>query len=377
MEIYREDKSVVLRYAEHLQGLSPAGLHQVSMREGARILRLSPYRQVGIDVLDLSTLSTTGTFKDWVACVAVARTRAAGRHVIAAQSSGNTANALAAYAARAGLRAVILYPPQSRRRIHAVPARHPGIDLVEVDACEKHIKDILQDAARAADVPALPTLHDQYEGNKLRAYFLRDAVGRSGQGWDWHAQALSSAYGPLGFYRGLAETCSASPARAKVPRFLGVQQESVAPYARALSGAGPPEEDVVMLEPTLFRRSVPADLIDRVRQMCVASNGTVRCLPNARYLQWEPRAVAMMGEAGAEITLSVDGRPQERAGLYSLAGVLEAIEDGTISPGERALAVFTGGSGPVAATFLPDHRVTAADARSYVTQLLAAPTTRP
>ncbi|UQA92480.1 pyridoxal-phosphate dependent enzyme [Streptomyces halobius] len=368
MELYREDQSVVLRYAEHLSGIDSAALRRASLREGARILRLPSFHQVDIDVLDLSTLSTTGTFKDWVACVAVARALAAGHRTAAAQSSGNTANALAAYASRTGIRLVALYPPASRRRIHPRLARHPRVDFVEVQAPEKQIKEILHAATCAVGVPALPGAHDQFEGNKLRAYFLRDAARAIGHGWDWHVQAVSSAYGPLGFYRGVAEADPAVPRVA--PRFLGVQQEAVTPYACALDGAIAAPE-AAMLEPTLFRQSLSSDLIDEMRQVCTRTNGTVRCLPNRHYLKWEPHAIAMLSDVGIMVTHTPDGQPQERAGLYSLAGALEAISDGVIPAGNRVLPVYTGGSGPVTDPYIPEHVVTAQDATPLVERILA------
>ncbi|MFI6151600.1 pyridoxal-phosphate dependent enzyme [Kitasatospora sp. NPDC051170] len=366
MELYREDESVVRRYAEHLEGVDPDVLRRVSLREGARIVRLPSYRRVGIDVLDLSTLSTTGTFKDWVACVAVARAVRDGHPVVAAQSSGNTANALATYASRAGIRLVALHPPASRRRIHPRLARRPGVTFVEVSATEHEIKEILRDATRATATPSLPVLRDQFEGNKLRAHFLRDAGRAVGHGWDWHVQALSSAYGPLGFYRGLAE---AYPAGHAEPRFLGVQQEAVAPYVRALTGTVT-EPGAEMLEPTLFRKVLTPELIAQVRDICHRTDGAVHCLPNQDYLSREAKAIDLLSGAGVEVTPTPEGQPVERAGLYSLAGTLQAIDDGTIPPGDRALAVYTGGSGPSTEPYVPQHVVTREEATDLLKELL-------
>jgi len=366
MELYREDESVVRRYAEHLDGIDPDVLGRLSLREGARIVRLPSYRQVGIDVLDLSTLSTTGTFKDWVACVTVARAVQDGHTVAAAQSSGNTANALATYTSRAGIRLVAMHPPASRRRILPRLARHPRVTFVEVHAPEHQIKEILRAATHATSTPALPRLRDQFEGNKLRAHFLRDAERAVGHGWDWHVQSLSSAYGPLGFYQGLAE---ARPAGQAVPRFLGVQQEAVAPYVHALTGAVT-DPEAEMLEPTLFRKVLTPELIAQVRDICRQSDGTVRCLPNRSYLSWEPRAIDLLSGVGIEVTRTPEGRPVERAGLYSLAGTLQAIDDGTIPPGDRALAVYTGGSGPSTEQYVPQHVVTQEGATDLLQELL-------
>ena len=372
MEIYREERSVVLRYARQLRGADPKVLRRVSLREGARLVRLPPRGGVEIDVLDLSTLSTTGTFKDWVACVAVAASVARGHDAILAQSSGNTANALARYASNAGIRCVILYPPTSRRRLYPQLADVPGVDFVEVDAPEHEIKQILRDYSRRSGIPAIPALPDQYEGNKLRAYFLSDASDRLGCNWDWHVQALSSAFGPFGFYRGMQEIQRIRHSAMPTPRFLGIQQEAVFPYARAVAGASA-EPAARMIEPTLFRQVLTPELIDEMRGICATSGGTVRHLTNRRYLDLEQSAIAVLAAAGVAITLDGNGEPRERAGLYSLTGAIDAIDHALIKPGERVLVVHTGGSGPaVATTFEPNHVASQRDAPAVIASALAA-----
>ena len=335
-------------------------------------MRLGAHRGAAIDVLDLSTLCSTGTFKDWVACVTMARALGRGQRTVLAQSSGNTANALARYAAHVGVGCAILYPPASRRRIQVALAGLPGVAFVEVDAPERRIKELLGEYASASGIPAVPSLHDQYEANKLRAYLLADAARELGDRWDWHVQALSSGYGPLGFYRGIAEIQRSSAVAAPPPRFLGIQQEAVAPYAGAIAGAAG-DGRAPMIEPTLFRRSLTTALVDEMRRVCSETSGTVRCLSNRRYLELEPSAVAMLTAAGLTTTLAEDGTPRERAGLYSLAGALDAIDHRVIRTGDRVLVVYTGGAGRASASsFRPARVATPGDAHAVLAEAVAA-----
>ncbi|MER7847334.1 pyridoxal-phosphate dependent enzyme [Kitasatospora sp. NPDC096077] len=354
MEIYTQDR-VVRRYAAHLPA-DPALLRRAALREGGRIVQLPPQREVLIDVLDLSTTNTTGTFKAWLVCLAVAQCLRREQPLVLAQSSGNTANALAAYAVHTGLRAVLLHPPASRRRIAPDLADSGAVRFVEVDAPEQRIKAVLAECTAALHLPAAPTPADQDEANKLRAFLLRDAGRELGRRWDWHVQALSSGYGPIGYYQGLRELRREPGGAVALPRFLGVQQEAVAPFVHALGldddrAARAPEDhgrapEPELLEPTLFRRSLTEELVARMRRLCAESRGTVRALANSRYLQLEPRAVTLLRDAGVPVAPGADGVPHERAGLYALAGALDAIEQGLIRPGERVLAVYTGGAAP-------------------------------
>jgi hypothetical protein len=127
-----------------------------------------------------------------------------------------------------------------------------------------------------------------------------------------------------------------------------------------------------MLEPTLFRRTLTPDLVDRMRRLCRQTHGTVRRLPNDRYLYWEPYAIDLLENVGIPLTRNPDGTPRERSGLFSLAGTLEAAATGLIPEGQRALVVHTGGSGPAAGTYTPHHSVTADQAPALLSRLLSA-----
>lgn len=360
MELYREESSVVLRYAAHVRDLSPSVIASCSIAEGARIVELPGYRDVAIDVLDLSTLSATGTFKDWVACLTVAACQQREVPLFFSESSGNTGNALSMYAAQAGVRCVILYPAACRGKIRDYPATLPNVRLIEVSAPEAVIKSRLAEISGRAGIPWLPVMDGQLESNKLRAYFLRDAARELGREWEWHAQALSSGYGVFGFYRGVAEIQAQHGLdEMRPPRLFGVQQEAVSPYARALAGL-PATGGGAMVEPTLFRAAPPEAFVREIRRICAQTAGTVLGMTNGEFFACEPAAIALLEAGGVGVEMDPrTGSPRERAGLYALTGVMHAVDHGTIEPGSRVLVVFTGGA-PLAK---PGAGLSAASAR--------------
>lgn len=97
-------------YARMLPIVDPG--HIVSLGEGATPLtgapRLAAHHGLGQVLCKYEGANPTGSFKDRQISVAVSHAREAGADTIAVVSSGNVACATAAYAARAGMRAVCL-----------------------------------------------------------------------------------------------------------------------------------------------------------------------------------------------------------------------------------------------------------------------------
>src|SRR2546429_1613610 len=103
--------SLIERYRERLS-LEP-GDPVVSLNEGSTPLVEAPVisERVGASVyLKLEGANPTGSFKDRGMTVAVSRAKGAGAEAIICASTGNTAASAAAYAARAGLRGVVIVP---------------------------------------------------------------------------------------------------------------------------------------------------------------------------------------------------------------------------------------------------------------------------
>src|SRR3954449_12034952 len=76
--------------------------------------------------LKLEGLNPTGSFKDRGMVVAVERAAESGARAVVCASTGNTAASAAAYAARAGLEAVVLTPAGATAGAHGARGRHAG-----------------------------------------------------------------------------------------------------------------------------------------------------------------------------------------------------------------------------------------------------------
>ena len=125
--------SVVGRYRDRLP--LDAGIVIVTMGEGSTPLVPAPRlsERLGVELwLKLESMNPTGSFKDRGMTVAVSRALADGARAVICASTGNTAASAAAYAARAGLAAVILQPAGAVALGKLAQARAVGARVLEV-----------------------------------------------------------------------------------------------------------------------------------------------------------------------------------------------------------------------------------------------------
>ena len=124
---------LIERYRERL-ALAP-GTPAVSLGEGSTPLLHAPRlsARLGIELwLKWEGANPTGSFKDRGMCVAVSQALAEGAGAVICASTGNTAASAAAYAARAGLRAIVLEPEGAVALGKLAQARAAGATVLAV-----------------------------------------------------------------------------------------------------------------------------------------------------------------------------------------------------------------------------------------------------
>ena len=228
------------RYHELLP-VSAAG-RVVSLGEG--MTPLLPMRALGkaLGIPGLlmkdESLVPTGTFKARGAAVGVSRAAELGVRGVAMATNGNAGAAWAAYAARAGLRSLIV-----------MPADAPEITYAECSAAgaEVYLTDgVIGDAARivAAAVPDragyqdVSTLKEPYriEGKKTMGVEIAEQLG-------WRLPSVivyptGGGVGIIGIYKALRELAELGWISGELPRLVAVQASGCAPIVAAFaSGA--------------------------------------------------------------------------------------------------------------------------------------------
>jgi len=122
----------------------------------------------------------TGSFKDRGMSLAVTRALERGAAGVVCASTGNTAASAAAYAARAGLRAVVITSRGAVARGKIAQARAAGADVREIDGT---FEDAHREARRLADEEGFVNVNsinpDRIEGQSSAAREIVQQLGRA------------------------------------------------------------------------------------------------------------------------------------------------------------------------------------------------------
>jgi threonine synthase len=196
--------------------------------------------QLGLSNLYVKDESSnpTGTFKARGLAAAISKAKELGIQKVIIPTAGNAGGAMAAYAARASLQALI-YMPKDTPNANIQESRMAGAEVVLVDG-------IISDAARMAGVKAkaegwfdLSTFKEPYrvEGKKIMGYELAEA-------FDWKLPDViiyptGGGTGLVGMWKAFEELEAMGWLRDnKRPRMVSVQAEGCAPVVKAFeSGA--------------------------------------------------------------------------------------------------------------------------------------------
>jgi len=210
--------------------------NEISLGEG--YTPLLPARRLGkglgMDGLFIKDegLNPTGSFKARGLCMAVSRAKELGATDVVIPSAGNAAGAMAAYAAKAGMRAHV-FMPQDVPPPFLMECRALGADITLVDGL---ITDCDKQARQAASEQGwfvMSTLKEPYrlEGKKTMGYELAEQL-------DWKLPDViiyptGGGTGLIGMWKAFSELEQLGWIGGKRPRMVVVQASGCAPIPRA------------------------------------------------------------------------------------------------------------------------------------------------
>src|SRR5947209_5853921 len=288
-------------------------------------------RALGLDRLYVKndTLNPTGSFKDRNVAVATNFALSYGFDTLSCSSTGNLAGSVAAYAARAGLRALVFIPADLEPgKVGAASAY--GATIVEVDGTYDDVNRLcaeLADQYRWAIVNV--NLRPFYsEGSKTLAFEVVEQLG-------W--QAPDHIVVPVAAGSLLAKTAKAFHELVSVGLVEGVPTRI---HAAQAEGCAPVS--------TAIQRGL--DTVTPVRPHSIAKSLAIGNPADGRYAARAVRASGGWGTAcredavleGMTLLAETEGILSEPAGGVVVAGLTELVASGRIRREETVVICITG-----------------------------------
>jgi threonine synthase len=265
-------------------------------------------------------LNPTGSFKDRGMTAAVSE--AAGREVktVICASTGNTAASAAAYAARAGMRAVVLIPEGKVAAGKLAGALAYGAQVIQVDGSFDDALSMVVQITQKQPICLVNSLNPyRIEGQKSAAFEICDSLGAAP---DWLCLPVGNAGNITAYWAGFRQYDTLKSSG--LPQVLGVQAEGAAPLV-----LGHPVEKPETLA-TAIRIGRPARG-EQALQAAEESGGRIIAVSDDEILAMQKNLARLEG---------IWVEPASAAGL---AGLAHEINVGRFVPkGKRIVAICTG-----------------------------------
>lgn len=336
------DRSGVWRYRELLPFEEDAPV--VSLAEGNTPLYDAPRsaHYCGLQSLRLKHqgCNPTGSFKDTGMTTAVTQAVILGARIVACASTGNTSASLAAYAARARLRCVILVPHGQVSSAKLAQSLDYGASVLELDGNFDDAMRLVRELSEDESIYLVNSINPfRIEGQKTVAaellqqsgWVVPDHVVVPG-GNLGNSSALGRGFAEL-FELGLID---------RLPKLAVVQAEGAAPFAHMFVGdAGPATQTAQHeLAQTLTPVEHPQTLATAIKIGAPVS--WQKALREVSRTGGTVLSVSEQEIADAKAIIGRDGIGCEPASATTVAGLKRLVAERRIRPAENVVAVLTG-----------------------------------
>ncbi|MEZ0065972.1 threonine synthase [Streptacidiphilus sp. MAP12-20] len=277
--------------------------------------------RTGCDVyLKVEGANPTGSFKDRGMTMAISKAKEAGAQAVICASTGNTSASAAAYAVRAGMVCAVLVPQGKIALGKMGQALIHGAKILQVDGNFDDCLTLARDLSDKFPVALVNSVNPvRIEGQKTAAFEIVDALGDAP---DIHVLPVGNAGNITAYWKGYREY-AADGLATKTPRMFGFQA----------SGSAPIVDGAPVLKPqtiaTAIRIGNPASW-DFALAARDESGGLIDKVTDRQIL------------SAYRLLASREGVFVEPASAASVAGLLQAHEQGLIDPGQRIVCTVTG-----------------------------------
>jgi threonine synthase len=317
----RQWRGVLEEYADWLD--VPDGTPTVTLREGGTPLVDSPWLSAltGAEVwLKVEGDNPTGSFKDRGMTVALSVAVGQGAEAVVCASTGNTSASMAAYAARAGVKPLVLVPQGKIAAGKLAQAIVHGAQVIMVrgnfDDCLRLSRGLAEEYPVALVNSVNPM---RLEGQKTASFEIVDFLGDAP---DVHVLPVGNAGNISAYWKGYLEYHAAGRS-SRTPQMLGWQAAGAAPLVSGVPVASP--ETVA----SAIRIGNPASwhlAVAAVEQ----STGRFTAVSDEQILDAQRQLAAR------------DGVFVEPASAAGVAGLLAEVAAGASYAGKRMVVTVTG-----------------------------------
>jgi threonine synthase len=308
------------------------GIPRITIGEGHTPLLEAPALAsfLGVDSLWLKNeaMNPTGSFKDRIAAMVVAKALEAKARTLILVSSGNMASSVAAYSAVAGLETIAIVSPKvSQERLSQIAVY--GAKVVRVNGTSSDRLDHCFRAAEEFGWFNANSPHNPYgpHGAKTTSYEVFSQA--KGENFDWVISPVGFGCNFVGNWKGFEDLLRLGLIT-QLPRLVAVQAEGSPSLVRAfelgLDDGVPGPQDTIAggLSQVVTPNSNLALKAIRV------SGGTAVVVTDQEML------------AAIPLLAQKSGIYAEPAGVAALAGVKKLVKERKISKSDRVLVIISG-----------------------------------
>lgn len=270
--------------------------------------------------LKYEAMNPTCSFKDRGMTLAISKAKERGAKVVVCASTGNTSASAAAYAARAGLKCVVLLPQGKIAAGKMAQALLHGATTVSIEGNFDEALRIVRELGETGLVEVVNSVNPvRIEGQKTAAFEICDALGDAP---DYHFLPVGNAGNITAYWKGFKEYHAADKVDTH-PRMMGWQAAGAAPLV-----LGHPVEHPETVA-TAIRIGNPASwkgAMDAVGE----SGGRIRSVSDEEILH------------AYKLLARTEGIMVEPACAAPLAGLIQCVASGEIPQGSLITATMTG-----------------------------------
>ncbi|TYS60311.1 threonine synthase [Sutcliffiella horikoshii] len=271
----------------------------------------------------------TGSFKDRGMALAVAKAKEEGSTTVVCASTGNTSASAAAYAARAGMKCIVVIPDGKIAQGKLAQAVMYGAEIYSLDGNFDEALQMVKQLSEELPITLVNSLNPyRIEGQKTAAFEVCDQLGKAP---DVLALPVGNAGNITAYWRGFQEYHQ--DRGTGLPEMRGFEAEGAAAIVQ--NRIIPNPETIA----TAIRIGNPASWEHAVRA-AEDSKGKIDFVTDEEMLY------------AYKLLAQTEGVFAEPASSASVAGVIKQLNSGDLAKGKQVVAVLTGNGlkDPVTAT---------------------------